>query len=283
MSFINFCQALGIIIDTPPPIGYWRRYPTQDKPRHRNGAVKFMGDHGFAQNHATDTEVSVWSDTNMSEGKKRDYQKLAMQAEIDRARMQKQAADKAATILKQCQFGKHEYLKAKGFDDEEGNIWAYDGKQFLVIPMRVDGHLVGCQIIDTDGTKKFLYGQRTGGAEFCFDNKGLHILCEGYATGLSIRKALKNMKKRYTIHVCFSAGNMKKIASTIEGGGLIVADNDESGTGERTAKEIGWPYWMSDKVGEDFNDAHQRLGLFKIAYQLSRLVDLAQVSPIAKP
>jgi putative DNA primase/helicase len=273
MEFINFCQALGIVINTPPPLGVWRRYPTVDHPRKRNGAVKWMGDHGFAQNHALDTEVSVWKDDKVTEGAKRDFQKLANEAEMERLRMQKQAADKAATILKQCQFGKHEYLKAKGFEDEEGNIWAFDGKQFLIIPMRVDGHLVGLQIIDNEGTKKFLYGQRTAGAEFCFDNKGPHILCEGYATGLSIRKALKNMKKRYTIHVCFSAGNMKKIASTIEGTGLIVADNDESGTGERTAKEIGWQYWMSDVVGEDFNDAHQRLGLFKVSYALARLVD----------
>lgn len=273
MEFINFCQALGIVINTPPPLGVWRRYPTVDHPRKRNGAVKWMGDHGFAQNHALDTEVSVWKDDKVTEGAKRDFQKLANEAEMERLRMQKNAADKAATILKQCQFGKHEYLKAKGFDDEEGNIWAFDGKQFLIIPMRVDGHLVGLQIIDNEGTKKFLYGQRTAGAEFCFDNKGLHILCEGYATGLSIRKALKNMKKRYTIHVCFSAGNMKKIASTIQGVGLIVADNDESGTGERTAKEIGWPYWMSDVVGEDFNDAHQRLGLFKVSYALARMVD----------
>ena len=129
--------------------------------------------------------------------------------------MQHEAASRAASILKQCQFAKHEYLKAKGVDDEEANVWAHDGIQTLVIPMRVDGHLVGCQLINADGSKKFLYGQRTSGAEFCFDNKGPHILCEGYATALSIRKALKNMKKRYTLHVCFSAGNMKKIASPL--------------------------------------------------------------------
>ena len=273
MEFLSFCQALGIVINTPPPLGVWRRYPTVDHPRKRNGAVKWMGDHGFAQNHATDTEVSIWKDEGATEGAKRDFQRLANEAEAERLRMQKQAAEKAAHILKQCQFAKHDYLKAKGFEDEEGNVWAFDGKQFLVIPMRADGHLVGCQIIDRDGSKKFLYGQRTGGAEFCFDNKGPHILCEGYATALSIRKALKNMKKRYTLHVCFSAGNMKKIASTISQPGLVVADNDASGTGERMAREIGWDYWMSDVVGEDFNDAHRRLGLFKVAYPLARLVD----------
>ncbi len=268
MEFINFCQALGIVINTPPPLGVWRRYPTVDHPRKRNGAVKWMGDHGFAQNHALDTEVSVWKDDKVTEGAKRDFQKLANEAEMERLRMQKNAADKAATILKQCQFGKHEYLKAKGFDDEEGNIWAFDGKQFLIIPMRVDGHLVGLQIIDNEGAKKFLYGQRTAGAEFCFDNKGPHILCEGYATGLSIRKALKNMKKRYTIHVCFSAGNMKKIATGLPGG-FVVADCDASSTGEKIAKEIGWPYWIAPEVGFDFNDFHQKHGLFAAAYSLT--------------
>lgn len=273
MEFVSFCQALGIVLNAPPPLGVWKRYPTTDHPRKRNGAVKFMGDHGFAQNHATDTEVSIWHGEGVTEGQKRDYQRIANEAEAERARMQKDAAGRAAAILKECKFAKHDYLKAKGFDDEEANVWVKDGKQVLVIPMRVDGHLVGCQLINIDGSKKFLYGQRTAGAEFVFDNKGPHILCEGYATALSIRKALKNMKRRYSIHVCFSAGNMKKIASTIDNPGIVVADNDESKTGERVAKEIGWQYWMSDVVGEDYNDAHQRLGLFKVAQPLARLVD----------
>ena len=55
--------------------------------------------------------------------------------------------------------------------------------------------------------------------------------------------------------------------------GIVVADNDASATGENVAKEIGWPYWMSDQVGEDFNDAHQRLGLLKVAMPLARMVD----------
>lgn len=273
MEFLNFCQALGIVINTPPPLGVWKRYPTVDHPRKRNGAVKFMGDHGFAQNHATDTDVSVWHDGNVTESQKRDYQRLANEAEAERVRMQRDAAARASAILKQCKFAKHDYLKAKGFEDEEGNVLTADGRHTLVIPMRVDGHLVGCQLISQDGEKKFLYGQRTSEAEFVFDNKGPHILCEGYATALSIRKALKNMKKRYTLHVCFSAGNMKKIASAIDKPGLVVADNDASATGERVAREIGWPFWMSDQVGEDFNDAHRRLGLFKVAYPLARMVD----------
>ena len=190
-------------------------------------------------------------------------------------RTQKDAAGKAAFILKQCQFGKHEYLKRKGFPDEEGNVWVHEGQHFLVVPMRTgadesySGSLVGCQIIDAEGTKKFLFGQRTSGAEFCFNNHGPHILCEGYATALSIRAAMKSLKRRYTLHVCFSAGNMRKLAATLPGG-LVVADNDASSTGEKTAREIGWPFWMSDLVGEDFNDYHQRVGLFKASQSLAK-------------
>lgn len=277
MDFLSFCHAHGILINYPPPVGVWKRYATEDHPKKRNGAVKFMGDHGFVQNHAIDTEVSVWRDEGTTEGAKRDYQALATKAEQERIRMQLEASRKAAAILKQCQFGKHAYLKAKGFSDEEGNVWINEGVQYLIIPMRADGHLVGCQVIDPEGTKKFLFGQRSAGAEFCFDNKGPHILCEGYATALSIRAALKSMKRRYTLHVCFSAGNMKKIASTIQAG-LVVADNDASATGERTAKEIGWPYWMSDVVGEDANDTHQRVGLFKFSQSLVK--SLNQLAPV---
>lgn len=277
MDFLSFCQAHGLIITAPPPIGIWRRFPTTDHPRKRNGAVKYMGTHAFVQNHAIDTEVSIWRGQDTDPQQRAKLYRIAHEAEMERLNMQRQAANKAAGILKQCQFAYHDYLKAKGFEEEMGNVYVYEGKQLLVIPMRVGPNLVGCQIIEPDGGKKFLYGQRTAGAEFVFNNKGHHILCEGYATALSIRTALKAMKRRYTIHICFSAGNMKKIASTLKEG-MIVADNDESQTGERVAKEIGWPYWISDVVGEDANDAHRRLGLFRLGQQLVK--SLNQLAPI---
>ena len=268
MEFLNFCQSLGIIVNSPPPVGVWKRYPTVDHPRKRNGAVKFIGDHGFAQNHALDTEVSVWKDESVTEGAKRDFQKIADHAEQERVRMQKQAASKAAAILNLCNFGKHEYLKAKGFPDEEGNVYLVEGRQVLVIPMRLNGALVGCQMIDMDGTKKFLYGQRTAGATFSFHNRRINVVCEGYATALSIRAAMKQLKRRYTIHVCFSAGNMIKVAAGLESG-LVIADNDKSGTGQQAAAEIGWPVWMSDRETEDANDCHRRIGLFKFSQSLT--------------
>ena len=267
MEFISFCRAHGILIDIPPPIGVWRRYPTDDHPRKRNGAVKYMGDHGFVQNHATDTEVSLWQTETPVKIDRKKIARDMREADAKRLADQADAVKRAAFILSQTVLGKHEYLNAKGFEGAEDMIWGHEGKKTLVVPMRVDGHLVGCQLIESDGSKKFLYGQRTSNAELIIDNKGVHILCEGYATALSIQAALKKMSRRYTIHVCFSAGNMKKVAQGLPDG-LLIADNDKSGTGERVAKEIGWKYWMSDVVGEDANDTHQRVGLLKLGLSL---------------
>jgi putative DNA primase/helicase len=101
------------------------------------------------------------------------------------------------------------------------------------------------------------------------DAKGIPIFCEGYATALSIRAVMQAMKVRYTLYVCFSAGNMKAVAGGIPGG-IVVADNDPNGVGEKAARDAQKPYWLSETPGEDFNDFHIRVGLFKAMYPLKR-------------
>lgn len=271
MHLLDFCRLHGVILDREPPIGVWKRYPTQDKPTHRNGAVKHMGTHAFIQNHATMTEIEVWhaeGDSVMDPNKAR---KLVEAAHRDIRDKQEKAAQKAAYILHQCQIGYHPYLEKKGFAEDQGNIWKHENELLLVIPMRVGHRLVGCQIIDESGDKKFLAGQRTSEAAFTMDNKGPHILVEGYATGLSVRAAMKALKRRYTLMVCFSSGNLLKVAKTLPSG-FVVCDNDASRTGENTAIKTGFPYWMSDTVGEDFNDFHQRVGLFKASQSLGKVI-----------
>lgn len=271
MEFLDFCRACGILIDHEPPIGVWKRYPTEDHPRKRNGAVKFMGDHAFVQNHATDTEVQLW---RTDRPVKIDHAKIraaSQAAQLERERLQRNAASKAAQIIKESVRGFHDYIKAKGFEDEEVNIYFKDGIQHAVIPMRVDGRLVGCQLIDPKGGKKFLYGQRTNDAQFVLDNKGPHFFCEGYATALSLRAVLASMKLRYTIHVCFSAHNLLRVAQSLRSG-VVIADNDKSGTGLKIAQQSLLPYWMSDRVGEDFNDFWRRVGAVRAGLALRPLV-----------
>lgn len=269
MDFLQFARACGIVINDYPPVGRWVRLPTNDKPKHRNGAVKFMGNYGFAQNHATQTEVAVWrADGDSTDAAKveraRDLANQA-QAQVDAAR--RRAAEKAEWILSQCELAQHPYLEAKGFPDERANVWTKDEARLLVIPMRVGQQIVGCQLIDENGGKKFLSGQRTSDAAFVIDNRGPAVLCEGYATALSCRAAMAAMKARYTLFVCFSAHNLGRIAKTLPSG-LIVADNDASGTGERVARETGWPYFMPPDVGMDFNDFHRATSLFKCSQAL---------------
>lgn len=269
MTFIDFARACGVIINDYPPVGRWVRLPTVDKPKHRNGAVKWLIDRGYVQNHATQTEVSVWRKQGEStEAERRQVTQLANQAKAQIEQGQKRAAEKAEWILSQCELDVHPYLKAKGFPDERANVWTTDdGARLLVIPMRVAGRIVGCQLIDGDGGKKFLTGQRTSDAAFVIDNRGPAVLCEGYATALSCRLALASLKARYTIYVCFSAHNLGRIAKTLPAG-IVVADHDASGTGERVARETGWPYFMPPDVGMDFNDFHRATSLFKCSQAL---------------
>ena len=269
MDFISFARLHGIAINHMPPVGQWKRYATEDKPHHKNGSVKFMGDHGFIQNHATMVEIAVWKADADSVVNFEKIKRIAQQADDDIKRKQIEAAKTAAWMLKESQIAHHPYLAAKGFPDEQGNVYVKDGVLLLLIPMRVGPNLVGVQIIEPEGKKKFLFGQRTSNAEFVWDNKGPHILCEGYATGLSIRAAMKALKKRYTLHVCFSAGNMEKIAASLQEG-FIVADNDFSNTGLNTAKKIGWPFYVPPVVGQDFNDFADGAGLFKASQALAK-------------
>jgi putative DNA primase/helicase len=273
MDFISFARLHGIIINHEPRIGMWRRYSTEDKPAHKNGAVKFMGDHAFIQNHATMTEIVVWKADADAKIDHEKIRRIAQQADQDIRRKQIEAAKTAAWMLKESQIATHPYLAAKGFSDEQGNIYVKDGVLLMLVPMRVGANLVGVQIIEPEGKKKFLFGQRTSNAEFVWDNKGPHILCEGYATGLSIRSAMKALKRRYTLHVCFSAGNMEKIAASLPGG-FVVADNDLSQTGVNTAKKIGWPFYVPPTPGQDFNDFAVSVGLFRSSQALAKFLPL---------
>jgi phage/plasmid primase-like uncharacterized protein len=263
MTFEDFARLHGLVIRSLVP-GKWVRVSTEDKPKSRNGAYKFMGDVGFVQNWATMTEAAVWKCDGDSRAVQQRVRQVAERAAAESAAQARDAALKAQRILEQCELAPHPYLASKGFPDELVNVWNRESDNVMVVPMKVGQRITGCQQISPSGDKKFLFGQRSGGAEFVMGQRGTHVLCEGYATALSTQQALRNLKVSYVLHTTFSAGNMKKVAAALPGG-VVIADNDESGTGERVAREIGWPYWISDTVGEDANDYAQRKGVFALA------------------
>lgn len=250
MNFQSFAEQHGLIIKSLTQ-DKWVRVPTRDHPNKLNGSYKLVGDAGWVINFATMEEHAMW---RSDKPQTIDYDKIRRQAQEDekkRAQARKKAASKAAWIMKNTTKQTHGYLVKKGFPNERAWVW----NELLVIPMRVNHSLVGCQLISQEGDKRFLTGQQTKSATAVFDNKGVTILCEGYATALSIRRALKSIRQRYKIVVCFSANNILEIAKEEC---FIVADNDPKGLS--VAQRTGQPYWVSDVDGEDFNDFEIRTG-----------------------
>lgn len=266
-DFLSFLVSCGLIVNFVET-GKIVRCKTTDKPHKRNGAYLFDGVSGWCQNWGTMDSPAVFKSDKPFD--REAYSKHKQKQRQDEARRHQKAAYRAELILSQCELDLHAYFDSKGFPKMRGMVWRHDETKgpLLIIPMRVDSKISGCQVIDINGNKKFLYGQQSKGAEYVFDNGGTNIWCEGYATALSIQDVLAKMKLRYRIHVCFSASNMAYMADS----GIVIADNDESGTGEKAAKKTGLPYFMPPNVGEDFNDYARRENIFIVMNELRKVL-----------
>lgn len=259
MRFEDFARSYGLIIRNVVT-DKWVATATEDHPTKRNGRYKYLGDVGWVQNWAQMDRPQMWRDTTTTPIL--DVKKRILQANTDRVAGQRKASEKAAWIMSQTTMQTHRYLDKKGFPEETAPVWHRDGKSLLVLPMRIGRDLAGVQLISDEGDKKFLNGQKTQGAVLVIDAKGLPIFCEGFATALTIRKLMKIVNIRYTIYCCFSAGNLQEVSRRIPGG-IVIADNDRSSTGEKAAKETGKPYWMPPTTGHDLNDYWLAVGDFK--------------------
>jgi len=280
MTFIDFCRAHGLILDYVIDDGQWHRTKTIDKTNKQNGAYKCIGQVGFVQNHATMTEVMTWKAEGVFDIA--DYRARMKTAQKDSENDAKRAAKKAAFMLSKSEVKEFAYCEMKGHKDIKINVLRQpDGDDLGLIPMRVNGDLTSLQVLSYDTKhrawrKTFLKNGVTRGATFTIGNGSAVILCEGFATGLSVFSACQSAKISATIKVCFSAQNMVVVAQKIKPD-LVIADNDVSQTGKKTAEKIGAPYWISSTVGNDFNDDYLSRGLFAVSNDLKRLF-LAQKS-----
>ena len=127
-------------------------------------------------------------------------------------RRHKEAGKRAEQMIEAATLERHPYLAAKGFPTHQG--LALNGA--LLVPMRDfrSGRLLTLQLIQLDGSKKFLAGGRAKGAAYRLGSHQTRWYCEGYATGLSIAAALRTyLYRRDQVVVCFSAGNLAYVAS----------------------------------------------------------------------
>ncbi len=186
---------------------------------------------------------------------------------------QRKVADLASQAINSATMATHPYLARKGFPEALGLVG--DGK--LLVPVR-DCHdykrIISIQQIDADGSKKFLPGGRTRGGIYRIgapiERAKRIILCEGYATGLSLDVAMKRLTGPHAIVVCFSARNLEVVAELFPTA-FVAADHDESKAGEQAAIRTGLRWTMPATTAMDFNDLHMQCGILAVTQALREM------------
>jgi putative DNA primase/helicase len=203
---------------------------------------------------------------------------------------------KALKIWQQTQPRRHLYLARKGFpqlqaatisvmelasimkipkplEHLKGTSW------LLVVPMRnVANKLQSLEFITGDGEKCFLPGGKLNGSACWMGKEGPVVVCEGVGTGLSLRRSAARQKLAIRVACAGSALNMKSLREVAN---YVMADNDESKTGEKVAIDLGKPYALPATVGMDFNDLEVS-DPSEAALLLSQLLSVSP-SPVARP
>lgn len=305
MNFVDFARAHGVLIGHLIEDQKWHRCATEAHPKKKNGAYRYMGVYGHIQDHANHPEPILW---RPEESEIKAVDRAAMEANAKAAaheirKGQEQAAARANRMLAESTRGSHPYLVAKGFPEAVGSLWRDEkaGDTKLLIPMYFGGKVAGLQTVSDQGAhqrtnwkgeledapafeKRFLPGQRTSECSIVRGQPApgaasMPVFCEGFATGLSVERALRTGVRGAAAHivVCFTAGNLLKLAKGA-GRGIVVADYDrpskhhteQGGHGIAVAKEIGLPFWQSDREGEDFNDFELRVHTFKAGMALKQ-------------
>lgn len=280
MDFQSFAAAHGLQISRLYPSNEVQRCATADKPRSKNGAIFWDGQRGWVCDWAQGGEVH-WFDN----GQTREFTETDKKAWLQRKQSFEhrqetnwgKAVAVAGELIRTAEPKPHKYLQYKGLPDSLGLVTPTDD---LIVPMRnfASNALQGAQVIRwlpeaMKYEKKMLYGMRAKGAVLRLGPRTAFeaILCEGYATGLTIELAARMMRLPACVLVCFSANNMGHVASMVKGRAYCFADNDASGTGQHAAEKTGLPFCMSDVVGEDANDLYVRAGLLAVAKILSEV------------
>lgn len=275
MSFTLFARAHGLEIGDLHPSDRIQRCGTVEKPRSKNGAYFYDGGRGWVFNWSGEARTQWYDDPNAqpwTDAEKRAWAAKRMTAAAEQQRKNENAAMRAAMILRSTKPDFHDYLIRKNLREVRGLVMP-DGELFVPMRSLGDNQLVGGQVIqwlpdEMKWEKKMIPGMRAKGAVLRLGpprTASETILCEGYATGLSIELAARQGRLLAAVLVCFSDSNMVHVAGLLKGGRRYVfADNDKSGAGERAAKETGLPYCMADRVGFDANDLHAKEGLMAV-------------------
>jgi len=284
------CRAVGIQPPRKVVPGRWVPCPVEGKAQsNTSGRVRLDEDQsgGVAWNHVTGQHQRFTAEGLAGPGeakrprRDRDAERREREAQAEAARV-------CAAIVQASTPGPHPYLAAKGFPTEVGLV--HDDPRplmpapmvraiadlegpLLIVPGRVAKQVQTVQFIDGEGRKKNALGAPMRGACHRIATGRETWVCEGIATALTVRAALRLLGRSATVLSAFSAANVAKVAERIEGS-IIAADHDKPleqlggvGTGEFYAAKTGRAWVMPPALG-DFNDMHQSDGLRAVAVHL---------------
>lgn len=201
---------------------------------------------------------------HLSLAERRQIESERKKRQDERRALQKQTAERAASIWKDAApvFSEvdHPYLQRKRVKPFGIRI-SKDGSR-LIIPLYTEARkLMNLQFIDADGNKRFLSG---GKKKECFsvigNSTGLErlLICEGWATGASLHEELGIF-----VMVAMDAGNLEPVAQAARrlfphAEIIIAGDNDASGTGQaaanKAARAVGGKVLIPPQLGQDWND-----------------------------
>ena len=175
-------------------------------------------------------------------------------------RRRKRAAETCREIWKNAPEAKreHSYLQRKKIENH-GLRMTGDGR--LIMPIYIGTELSSLQYIRPDGRKEFHYGGEIGGGYFRIPaaehpaSEAKYIV-EGYATGASVHEATG-----CEVWVALNAGNLGKVGRFLRENLpnavlAFVADNDESGVGQKKAQEAAEAIGAKVIVPPELGDAN---------------------------
>jgi putative DNA primase/helicase len=283
------CATVGIKPPRSYQIGRWAKTDTLSG-KNGKGDGRIIVDElkVVGWNHQTGEHLTVWLKDDATPAERKQIAERREKDDQERRQKAARAARIASHLVEVAKQAPHPYFVRKGFPNELGLIVAaadvaaiggeylVAGQSAIVMPARIGSRITSAQLIWEDGTKKFLFGGETGGASHRVATGAETWLCEGYATGLSLRAALKALSRQATILCCFSASNVLSVSRSVQGRCFIAADNDKPldqfggrGTGEHYAEASGKPFLMPHRVGTDFNDMHMADGIFAVQRAIS--------------
>lgn len=289
------CDAVGIEPPRRTRPGEWVKTPVRGKSR-SNGSGRVMvnsdGKTGVAYNWVTGENMR-FSEAGTADKASVPAPKRDMEAERREYERKQAIAGVCERIVMACEAAQHPYLAAKGFPEEmglviedirpllpRGELGDFIGcalpegpGPFLIIPGRVGQQITTAQIITPEGDKKNIRGGQMKAAAHRIATGRETWICEGIATAMTVRAALKLLGRSATVYSAFAAHNVATVAKRHEGS-IIAADHDKpleqlhgKGTGEYYSDQTGHVWTQPPELG-DFNDMHQRDGLRAVALHL---------------